>query len=364
MRSLYNRIVGQNLDRLTALSDGVFSVAMTLLVIDLKTPAAEAMHSEHDLWTALLALAPRLVTYLMSFLTLGIFWLGQQAQLDRAKHSDRDLMWLHIAFLCAVTLVPFSTSLLAEFFTYRVALIVYWANILLLGLLLLATWRHAVRGGLLREDVTPVEVNAICRRVTIAQTLYACGAALCFFNTYWSIGFIVLIQLYYAIGPPLWGRRDRGLRGPGLRKTLRRQNSPRHQVSPAVFEEMWAGVGAHRGSHTLGSQHLEQERARHTPVDDVHRTHAFTHGLQRGCETGLHAARDHVVANQRVAFGGGHDVDELAVPAVDAVDIGHQHQLLGLERPGYLSGKMVRVDVIGRAVLANTDRHHHRNEIA
>jgi uncharacterized membrane protein len=106
VRSLYNRIAGQNLERLAALSDGVFAVAMTLLVLDLRAPAAEAIHSEHDLLTALIALAPRLVTYLMSFLTLGIFWLGQQTQLDRLARSDRDLTWIHIAFLCAVTLVP------------------------------------------------------------------------------------------------------------------------------------------------------------------------------------------------------------------------------------------------------------------
>jgi len=98
---------------------------MTLLVLDLRAPAAEAIHSEHDLLTALLALAPRLVTYLTSFLTLGIFWLGQQAQLDRLARSDRDLAWIHIAFLCAVTLVPFSTALLAEHIAYRVALVVY-----------------------------------------------------------------------------------------------------------------------------------------------------------------------------------------------------------------------------------------------
>jgi uncharacterized membrane protein len=71
VRSLYNRIAGQNLERLAALSDGVFAVAMTLLVLDLHAPAAEAIHSEHDLLTALLALAPRLVTYLMSFSRWG-----------------------------------------------------------------------------------------------------------------------------------------------------------------------------------------------------------------------------------------------------------------------------------------------------
>jgi len=207
MRSLYNRIAGQNLDRITALSDGVFSVAMTLLVLDLRAPAAEAIHSEQDLLHALLPLLPRLVTYLMSFLTLGIFWLGQQVQLDRLSRSGRDLAWMHIGFLCAVTLVPFSTALLAEFIKYRVALVVYWGNILLLGLLLLWTWREAVRAKLVREDTSPEVVAAICRRIVIAQSLYAFGAALCLIDTYWSIAFIVLVQLNYVVAPP-WPSRD------------------------------------------------------------------------------------------------------------------------------------------------------------
>jgi uncharacterized membrane protein len=201
MRSLYNRLAGQNIERLAALSDGVFAVAMTLLVLDLRAPAAEAVHSERALLEALAVLAPRLVPYVMSFLTLGIFWLGQQAQMDRLAKSDRDLAWMHIAFLCVVCLVPFSTALLSEFLTFRAALIVYWLNILLLGLALLATWGHAVRAKLLRDDTTREVVGAICRRIVIAQTLYAVGAALCLISTYWSIAFIVLIQVNYALAP-------------------------------------------------------------------------------------------------------------------------------------------------------------------
>jgi uncharacterized membrane protein len=207
MRSLYNRIAGENVDRITALSDGVFSVAMTLLVLDLRTPAADVIHSDHDLLNALLLLTPRLVTYLMSFLTLGIFWLGQQVQLDRLSRSGRDLVWIHLGFLCAVTLVPFSTALLAEHINYRVALVVYWANILLLGLLLLWTWKEAVRTKLVREDTPPDIVAAIYRRILIAQLLYAFGAALCLISTYWSIAFIVLVQLNYVVALPWPSRR-------------------------------------------------------------------------------------------------------------------------------------------------------------
>ena len=74
MKATYNQIAGQSVERIAALSDGIFAVAMTLLVLDLKVPLAESVHTEHDLRGALLALAPRLLMFAMSVLTLGIFW--------------------------------------------------------------------------------------------------------------------------------------------------------------------------------------------------------------------------------------------------------------------------------------------------
>lgn len=206
MPSLYNRVAGQSVERLAALSDGIFAVAMTLLVLDLHVPSPEAVRSEHDLWQALMPLTPRLVLFLMSMMTLGIFWVGQQTQLNYFERADRNLAWIHIAFLCAVCLVPFSTSLLAEFIRYRIALGFYWFNILLLGSILFWSWSYANRRQLLTDNV-PAEVDrAVVRRIVIAQTLYACGAALCVINTYTSIAAIVLVQLNYAIAPRFcWG---------------------------------------------------------------------------------------------------------------------------------------------------------------
>jgi uncharacterized membrane protein len=201
MATLYNAIQGRSLERLAALSDGIFAVAMTLLVLDLHIPSAANIHSEADLAHALAEMAPQWIAYLMSFLTLGIFWAGQQTQLNHFAEGSRDLTWIHLAFLFTITSMPLSTRLLAEFITYRLALVVYWLNILLPGAILYWSWWYAMRHNLIKPDTQDEVRGAICRRVLIAQSLYAFGAALCVVSNYLSIGFIVLVQLNYAIAP-------------------------------------------------------------------------------------------------------------------------------------------------------------------
>jgi TMEM175 potassium channel family protein len=211
MRTYYNRIAGQSLERLAALSDGIFAVALTLLVLDLHVPVSTISNqiaNEQDLWKALVNLWPNLFPYLMSFLTLGIFWIGQQTQLNYFTRSDRHLTWIHVAFLLAVTLMPFSTGLLAAYITFRVALVVYWLNIVLLGTMLFVSWRYAQHAQLMKDEVTAEICSANERRIIIAQSLYAFGALLCVINTYVSIAFVVLVQLNYAIAPR-FGRLDR-----------------------------------------------------------------------------------------------------------------------------------------------------------
>lgn len=207
MGAKYRLVAGSSLGRLAALSDGVFAFAMTLLAVDLRVPEIAAVHSEGELARALGALVTSLIPWLMSFMTLGIFWVGQQTQLNFLDRSDRDLAWIHLGFLLAVTLTPFSTALLAHFITYKLALAVYWANIFLLGATLFASWRYARRAGLVQDDLPAGTSGAIEKRIVGAQLLYAFGAALCFVSTYLSIGFIVLLQLNYALAPRIRGLR-------------------------------------------------------------------------------------------------------------------------------------------------------------
>src|SRR5205823_6298200 len=197
MSTIYNRIAGQSVERLAALSDGIFAVAMTLLVLDLRIAPDKPISTEQDLLNALVKLSPRLLPYFMSFLTLGIIWVGQQTQLNQFARSDRNLTWIHLAFLLAVTLMPFSTGLLAGFLALRTALVVYWFNIFLLGATLFASWRYAWRAGLLKGDTAADLRSTTERRIIVAQALYAFGALLCVISTYLSIVFIVLVQLNY-----------------------------------------------------------------------------------------------------------------------------------------------------------------------
>jgi uncharacterized membrane protein len=90
---------------------------------------------------------------------------------------------------------------MAEFLEFSVALLLYWLNILLLGVLLLASWRCAIASAVLKPGLSPEIIVVVQRRIAIAQALYAVGALLCVFNTYWSLGFIVLVQLNYVLAP-------------------------------------------------------------------------------------------------------------------------------------------------------------------
>ena len=197
----YNEIAGASIHRLAGISDGIFAVGMTILVLTLAVPAANEVRTDSDLWKALVHLLPGVVTYFMSFLTLGIFWVGQQTQLSQVERSDRDYTWINLAFLLFVTLVPFSTALLAAFYQSRIALVEYWLNILVLGVLILAGAEYAARTHLFNEARRSIIIHAVRRRVYTAQGLYLAATVLCFVDTRLSIGLIVLIQLNYAVAP-------------------------------------------------------------------------------------------------------------------------------------------------------------------
>ena len=213
-QSVYHRFSAQSVERLAALSDGIFAVAMTLLVLDLKVPVATFEHHQEPLWIAgafsaeadwwrlIGGLLTRFLPYCVSFLTLGIFWIAQQTELNFCARGDRVFTWLNLAFLFSVSLLPFSTSLLAEFIAYRSALGIYWLNLLMLGATLFSGWRYAQRKKLLKEEVSAELGRAIERRIVVFQILYFGSFVLSAVNTYLGI----VLMLSCQVGSLVTGR--------------------------------------------------------------------------------------------------------------------------------------------------------------
>jgi uncharacterized membrane protein len=201
---------GTNPDRLSGISDGIFSVGMTLLVLGLVVPTLHGVATtEGQLWDTIRGFGPHALIYAMSFMTLGIFWLGQGTQLGQLRRSNRNYVWIHLVFLFAVTMVPFSTLLLGSFYWLRLALIEYWLNIVLLGATLFAGLEYGLRAHLFGEEATHDLTVLMRGRILIAQSLYAGATLLCaIFPTWVSIAVITLIQLNYVLAPriPILGR--------------------------------------------------------------------------------------------------------------------------------------------------------------
>ncbi|WAC39720.1 TMEM175 family protein [Pedobacter sp. SL55] len=196
MKNSYNKIAGHDLGRIVAISDAVFGVAMTLLVLEIKIP--EVNGKEIDLINAFLKLLPKFLVYFLSFLTAGIFWMGQAAQFEFIKKSDRNLNWINLIFLLFVSVLPFSTAFLGDYIHYHFGVGIYWLNLFLMGLMLYVNWHYAIKNGLVSTADAEEASDGIKTRIIESQTLYFIGALLSFFNTYLAISIIIIIQLNYA----------------------------------------------------------------------------------------------------------------------------------------------------------------------
>jgi len=127
-------------ERLKALADGVFSIVMTLLVLQLGVPVARGLTKEAELLRELGKLWPEFLVYVLSFMILGVFWFMHHAVFSVVRRFDSTLVWLNILFLMFVSLVPFSTALAAKNGFVTVTAFVYGVNMLLIFNLGWASW--------------------------------------------------------------------------------------------------------------------------------------------------------------------------------------------------------------------------------
>ncbi|EKQ53918.1 MAG: putative integral membrane protein [Methanobacterium sp. Maddingley MBC34] len=133
--------------RIETLVDGVFAIAMTLLVLGIAVPSI-ANPTEASLYRALLDLLPNFYSYFISFILLTVFWRINHVQFNRIKRADGTLLWIIVIWLLFVALVPFSAFFVGEYGNFQIPNIFFDLNLFAIGFLLFLNWRHALNSGL------------------------------------------------------------------------------------------------------------------------------------------------------------------------------------------------------------------------
>ncbi|HUB15627.1 MAG TPA: TMEM175 family protein [Acetobacteraceae bacterium] len=156
-------------ERLIAFSDGVFAVAITLLVLDVQLPGLPAKVSDAALTAALVSILPRIGAYVLSFLVVGELWFLHHMRFRYIHRCDGTLIWLNLLLLLTVSFVPFTSAVLSQYGN-ATAIALYDATMALAALLSAAMWAYATaKGHLVRSGINP----RIRRRGLIGSSLVA-----------------------------------------------------------------------------------------------------------------------------------------------------------------------------------------------
>jgi uncharacterized membrane protein len=184
--------------RIEALSDGIFAIAMTLLVLDLRVPAAD-LHGD-ELAKSLCALTPRLLAYVMSFVLISQFWLALHAMFHNLARVDRSFLWWNLFFLLTISAVPFSTSLLGTHPFDVLAIRVYACHMILCGAMMLRLYRSAFNGDRLAiRPLTSEARRAATGRILFGPAGYIIAIALSFASIPLSLCVIGLVAVIYLL---------------------------------------------------------------------------------------------------------------------------------------------------------------------
>ena len=189
--------------RVEAFSDGVFAIAITLLVLTLAVPTYEKAASAPELRRALLEQWPTYVAFVMSFLSILIMWASHHNIFSLIRRVDHVFLLLNGLVLMGVTLIPFPTQLLASHLGHPgegVAAEVYCVIALFISLAYNALWYWARRGGhLLEPDASPETLRAVTRQYAVAPVVYLVALGSALVNVWPSIAIFVGASVYYAI---------------------------------------------------------------------------------------------------------------------------------------------------------------------
>jgi uncharacterized membrane protein len=195
-------------NRVEAFSDGVFAIAITLLILAV---GIEQAISGGDLGEQLLDLWPAYIAYAVSFLTIGIMWANHHQIFRHFERVDRPLLLLNILLLMVISFTPFPTRVVAEHAQNasdrQAAALLYGTTMTITAICFFGVWFYGSRK-LLRPDADRREVSGITRSYLPGAPIYATATLIAFVNSIASLVLFGAIALFYAISSAVFGRDD------------------------------------------------------------------------------------------------------------------------------------------------------------
>ena len=196
--------------RLEAFSDGVFAVAITLLALDVRLPQLPPGAGEKELYAAAMAMAPKFLTYVMTFILVGMFWVAHHRIFASIAHVDRPLLWFNLILLLWICLVPLSAAAFSGYMQMRTPIIIYGLNVIFIGQSLFAIWHYACSRKLIHPDTSRELIRLSYWRILIGTPIYLVGIAVSFWLPALSAAIYLLALVMYLLP----GRIDDHFKGP------------------------------------------------------------------------------------------------------------------------------------------------------
>lgn len=187
--------------RIEAFSDGVFAIAITLLVLEIKVPSHETVETA-GLTKALLSLWPSYLAFFSSFLTILVMWVNHHRIFSLIRRSDHAFLYWNGLLLMFITFVPFPTAVLAEYLLHpeaKAAAIIYALTFLGIAIVFNRMWKHASSGGrLLSQTANMEEVRGITKQYRFGPPMYIAVLILSFVSVWLSLGLSIFLAMFFA----------------------------------------------------------------------------------------------------------------------------------------------------------------------
>jgi uncharacterized membrane protein len=191
---------GISKSRLERLTDGVFAIVMTILVLEITIPHLSPAEVPTELPKQLINLLPALLGYITSFIILGFFWIGHDDQFHYIRRVNRTLLGISIFYLMFIALIPFSTSLLGEYGNQQISVLLYGINLLICSIWNYLHWWYATKNHLLIDkDLDAFFIKLESKRYLINISIYLVAILISFVNINISTLLYIATPIYYLI---------------------------------------------------------------------------------------------------------------------------------------------------------------------